>query len=121
MLTVTEWIDHILKDQDILANTVAFCFNLYEESDGSWAMELIGTGQFDLDDEDWACRETTDFGSREQLYNWEMDCEWEEALEYMVNELKQYLLSGKYAALLKSKDGVGVGFVDGDIEIIYCK
>ena len=39
----------------------------------------------------------------------------------MVNELTQYLLSGKFAALLKSKDGVGVGFVDGDIQIIYSK
>lgn len=121
MPTVTEWIDNILNDKVIPTNTVAFCFNLYEESDGSWAMELVGTEQFDLDDEDWACRETTDFGSREKLYNWEMDCEWEEALEYMVNELKQYLLSGKYAALLKSQDGVGVGFVDGNIEIIYSR
>ena len=34
MLTVTEWIDHILKDQDIPANTVAFCFNLYEDGNG---------------------------------------------------------------------------------------
>ena len=74
MPTVTEWIDNILNDKVIPTNTVAFCFNLYEESDGSWAMELIGTEQFDLDDEDWACRETTDFGSREQLYTVNTDC-----------------------------------------------
>ena len=118
--SVSNWIDNIL-DQEIPNTVVAFCFNLYEESDGSWAMELVGTDRFDLEDEDWACNELTDFGSRECLYNWEMECEWDEALEYMVKELSQYLENGKYSELLKSKDGVGVGFVDGNIEILHTK
>ena len=117
---VANWIDKIL-DKVIPDNIVAFCFNLYEESDGSWAMELVGTEWFDLENEDWACNSLTDFGSREQLYNWKMSCEWNEALEYMVHELKQYLENGKYAELFKSKLGVGVGFVDGSIEILYSK
>ena len=121
MKNVSNWINDTLKDKVITSDIVAFCFNLYEESDGSWAMELVGTQRFDLEDEDWACDEVTDFGSREDLYNWEMECEWEEALEYMVNELKQYLSNGKNAELLKSKTGVGVGFVDGNIEILYSK
>lgn len=119
MKKVADWIDTVLKDVAVPSDIVAFCFNLYEESDGSWAMELVGTERFDLEDEDWACNEATDFGSRENLYNWKMECEWDEALEYMVNELKQYLSSGKYADLLKSKEGVGVGFVDGNIEILH--
>ena len=121
MQNVADWIDNILKDTVISADIVAFCFNLYEESDGSWAMELVGTERFDLEDEDWACNEATDFGSRENLYNWKMECEWDEALDYMVNELKQYLSSGKYAELLKSKTGVGIGFVDGNIEILHSR
>jgi len=121
MKKVADWIDNVLKDKAIPADIVAFCFNLYEESDGSWAMELVGTDKFDLEDEDWACNEATDFDSREILYSWEMECEWDEALEYMVNELKQYLSSGKYADLLKSKEGVGVGFIDGNIEILHSK
>lgn len=35
--------------------------------------------------------------------------------------LKRYLKSGKYADILKAKSGVGVGFVDGDIVILYSK
>ena len=118
--SVSNWIDKVL-DQEIPNTVVAFCFNLYEESNGSWAMELVGTERFDPEDEDWACDEATDFGSRQNLYNWEMECEWDQALEYIINELSQYLSSGKYSDLLKSKDGVGVGFVDGDIEIIHSK
>lgn len=117
---LVDWIDNILN-QEIPDNIVAFCFNLYEESDGSWAMELVGTDWFDLENEDWACNETTDFGSRANLYSWEMDCEWDEALDYMMGELNQYLANGKYAELLKSRTGVGVGFVDGSIEILHSK
>lgn len=34
---IANWIDRVL-DQDIPDAVVAFCFNLYEESDGSFAM-----------------------------------------------------------------------------------
>ena len=121
MKKAADWIDGVLKNTAIPADVVAFCFNLYEESNGSWAMELVGTESFDLEDEDWACDEVADFGSRENLYHWKMACRWDEALEYMVKELKQYLSRGKYAELFKSKEGVGVGFVDGDIEILHSK
>ena len=118
---ISDWIDEIL-DTDIPESVAAFCFNLYEESqEGLWAMELIGTGRFDTEDEDWACDEVTDLGSRKSMYTWKMECDWEEALDYMIGELNQYLTYGKYAKLLKSKDGVGVGFVDGNIEVLYNK
>ena len=118
--SLADWIDNLLN-RDIPENIVAFCFNLYEESDESWAMELVGTDCFDLENEDWACNEITDFDSRNKLYNWKMVCEWEDALNYMVNELNQYLEEGKYAKLLKSQTGVGVGFIDGNIEILHSK
>ena len=117
---ISRWIDRVLKS-DLPGGIAGFCFNLYEESDGTWAMELVGTGRFDSEDEDWACDVVTDFGSRDCLYSWKSDDGWEAALRYMVNELEQYLESGKRAELLKSKEGVGVGFVDGDIEILYQK
>ena len=118
---VENWIDSILMDT-VPKEVAAFCFNLYEESDENyWAMELVGAARFDLEDEDWACDEITDFGTREHLFRWESECEWDEALSQMVEILQQYLQSGKHADILKSKDGVGVGFVDGNIEILYQK
>lgn len=114
---ISDWIDSILNT-NIPDDVKAFCFNLYEEGNGSWSMELVGAGRFDPKDEDWPCDEVTDFGSRNKLYQWETECSWKEALAYVVKELKTYLKRGKYAELLKSKNGVGVGFVDGNIEII---
>ena len=119
-MNISNWIDNMLNT-DIPDNIVAFCFNLYEEGDGNWSMELVGSDWFDLENEDWAYNEITDFESRRNLYEWKMDCDWEEALTYMVNELTEYLANGKHSELLKSSIGVGVGFVDGNIEILHSK
>ena len=115
---VSEWIDGVLSD-GVPDEAVAFCFNLYENEDYYWSMELIGAGRFDPDDQDWACDEVTDFNLRESLFTFQAECEWDEALQTMIDILKKYLNDCKYADLLKSREGVGVGFVDGDIEIIY--
>lgn len=115
---IAEWLDSILN-QEIPESVVAFCFNLYEDGDNQWSMELVGTESFDEEAEDWACDEITDFGSREHNMEWNSSSEWDEVLAEIVTEVKRYLENGKYADVLKAKKGVGAGFVDGDIEIIY--
>lgn len=117
---VIDWLDDILE-QDIPESVVAFCFNLYDDGDDHWSMELVGTGQFDVDNEDWACDEITNFGTREERFIWKKALKWDDVLEEMICNLKEYLKTGKYAHILTSKDGVGVGFVDGDINILYIK
>ena len=42
-------------------------------------------------------------------------------MEKAESELSRYLKDGKNAAKLLKLDGVGVGFVDGDMEIIFSK
>lgn len=39
----------------------------------------------------------------------------------MFTILKRYLENGEYAGILESKAGIGVGFVDGDVEILFAK
>lgn len=45
--------------------------------------------------------------------------EWNEGFEFITNLVKAYLEHGKYSEVLKSVKLVGVGFVDGDIDIVY--
>lgn len=117
---VSEWLDVVLET-DIPAEVVAFGFNLYEDIDHDWSMELIGTSKFDVDDEDWLCNEVTDLDTRENPLQWHRETGWEEILNDIVSALKEYLKNGKYADILKAKSGVGVGFVDGNIEILHVK
>lgn len=117
---VSKWLDVVLET-DIPAEVVAFGFNLYWDIDHDWSMELIGTSKFDVDDEDWLCNEVTDLDTRENPLRWHRETGWEEILNDIVSALKEYLKNGKYADILKAKSGVGVGFVDGNIEILHVK
>lgn len=117
---IEEWLNEVL-DQEIPAASRAFCFNLYDDGENEWSMELIASSSFDLEDDDWGCDELTDLGTRDIPLSWEKEAEWEEILADAASALKQYLAHGKYADILKAREGVGVGFVEGDIEILYSR
>lgn len=118
---ISEWLDDVLEDisdTGIPNAVIAFGFNLYDNGDDNWSMELIGTSEFDTDEEDWLCNEVTDFATRDNPFQWCKKAEWEEILNDVTCLLKRYLDSGKHADVLKAKSGVGVGFVDGNINIL---
>ena len=121
---VSEWLDDVLEDvsdMGIPTEVIAFGFNLYDDGDDNWSMELIGTSEFDTDDEDWLCNEVTDFDTRDDPFQWYKKATWEEILNDITCLLDRYLKSGKYADVLKAKSGIGAGFVDGDVKILYSK
>ena len=110
------WLDAALE-ADLPDDIAAFNFNLYEVGDNLWSIELIGASRFDADDPDWACEEV--FTNREEPLCWSAETDWEEVLETMTQYVEKYLIEGQYAALLKEHEAVGIGFVDGDLNIVY--
>ena len=118
---VADWIDKLNLD-DVPDTVAAFCFNLYDECDDEhWSMELVGADGFDADNSDWPCNEVTTFDSRGNDFHWVHECDWETALSQMVSVLREYLDKGRFASVLKNKAAVAVGFVDGDLEILFTK
>ena len=112
------WLDSILKDE--LNNEVkAINFNLYEGADNKWSIELVGTFSFDKDDEDWACDEV--FATRDNPFVIECESDWKSMETVFIGLVNEYLSSGKYANKLKGYLAVGIGFVDGDLHILYEK
>lgn len=114
-----EWLDTLLGDGQLHSNVVAIGFNLYDKGQDSWTMEMVGTGRFSLDDDSWLSDEIMDFGTRQYPLIWEQASDWKTILAEAVLNLKEYLDHGKHAHCLKTVAGVGVGFADGDIEILY--
>ena len=116
-----KWVDAALS-VELPANIEAFCFNLYEDfnpyDDGKklYSVEIIGSPSFDETDEDWACDEV--FNNRAYPLCWKSDKSWEGVLEEMRGHVWRYLREGKYASLLRSKQAVAIGFVDGDLELL---
>lgn len=112
------WLDEILSKK-IPDNIIAINFNLYEDKDNKWSIELVGTSTFDENNSDWVCCEV--YSTRENPYILVKESDWKTINNLFVSFLKKYLDSGKYSNILKKYDGIGIGFVDGDLNIIYKK
>ena len=113
------WIDKHLSE-NLPDDIVAINFNLYEGSGNTYDVEIIGSDSFDEEDEDWACGEV--FSTRDDLFFVQRTndiAEWEEGLSFISALVEEYLREGKYAGKLKSYTAVGIGFVDGDIDILH--
>lgn len=121
--TFGSWLSNNLS-QEILDSVRAFSFNLYEPAfvDGvKFGIELIGAGSFDEDDSDWVCEEVcvpTTRGINIPI-SYSSDS-WETCLERLkILVIKHLSSNAVWSMKLKSRQGVSVGFVDGDIEIVW--
>ncbi len=110
-----KWIDEQLNRLN-LSDVVAYNFNLYDDGNNKWSIELVGTSEFDENDSDWACSEI--FATRENPFCIVYADNFIEVFEIFKSCVLKYLDDGKYSEQLKSKKGIGIGFVDGDLELI---
>lgn len=114
----SKWLDSNLEQ--LPSGVIAVNFNLYEGSNQTYDIQLIGTDKFDEDDDDWACEEIFSTGENIFFIPRTEDIEdWEDGLSFIIKMVKRYLENGKYANMLKQSQAVGVGFVDGDIETLH--
>jgi len=110
------WVDRILSKHPM--EVAAYNFNLYEH-DCSFAIQLIGATRFDSDDASWACDEA--FSSGEDLFEIPHEIggrDWQDGLTTAKQLIMSYLRRGAQREMLKVAQGVGVGFVDGDIDLV---
>jgi hypothetical protein len=112
------WVDAIF-DQPVPANVLAFSFNLYEGTD-SFDLQITGAPEFRPSDTAWAG--TVIYTTGENLFLIPRDLvsnRWETALELVLDHVARYITSGRNALTLRRSDGVGVGFVDGDLHHVW--
>lgn len=112
------WLDAVLAG-GLPVGIKAINFNLYDDGGGKWSVELVGTSTFDESSSDWACREV--YATRDTPFVLMKESDWKTVESLFVSLLEKYLDGGKYASALKKYRAVGVGFVDGDLHILYKK
>lgn len=118
------WLDNLLENNDMPADTKAFNFNLYEESEGEYVygVQIIASDRFDIDDDgNWACYEV--WSSEEDIFCVsaadEDDKSGQAFQKFISGIVVDYLENGKYKNILLNSKGIGIGFVDGEIDIIF--
>lgn len=112
-----EWLENALKK--LPGDVEAIHFNLYEDNGDKWSVELVGTSTFDENNSDWACNEV--YTTRDNPYVLTKKSDWKAIENLFTTFLLNYLERGKYAHILKECRGIGIGFVDGDLSILYKK
>ncbi len=115
------WIDVILSIEPA-CEIAAYNFNLFEGTE-AYAIELIGASEYDPEDSDWACDDVLGADApRFQLPNDLASSDWEAALVLVKTMLGTYLNSDRSGAKkLRRSVAVTVGFVDGDLELVWRK
>ena len=111
------WLEDALKK--LPGNVEAVNFNLYDDGDNKWSVELVGSSTFDENNSDWACNEV--YTTRENPYVLTKKSDWKAIENLFTTFLLNYLERGKYTQILKECRGIGIGFVDGDLSILYKK
>ena len=115
----TSWLNEILKNP-LPENTKGINFNLYEEENpNTYGIQFVATKSFDLNDDDWACDDI--FSSGENMYFFTNKNNWEQILKEIELNIKDYLDKENESTVLKNYEGIGLGFVDGDLIILYKK
>lgn len=118
-----KWLVSALPER-VPGGVVAFSFNLYEPAlvgGVKFGVEVVGTSEFDPEGEDWACEGVWEPSKRQLHIPIEFSgADWETCQSRVKDLLLQVLQSeNKSSSLLKSTRGIGVGFVDGSIDIIW--
>lgn len=113
-----KWLDNTLEE-NLPSNLKAFCFNIYDDGEDCWSVELVGCGSFDKDDADWACDEI--FDNRDEPFAWEEKASAEDIQNKVRAFVAHYLLEGKHADILTGYEGLAMGFVDEDLELLFAK
>lgn len=111
---IRRWLVNMDQTEEFPSDIVALSFNLYEP----YSIEMIGSTQFDEDDEDWACSE--DFvPTQRSCPDFELpnNLKWEDALEIVVEILKD-LVDELPDLKIFNIEHIAVGFVDGNLIII---
>lgn len=120
-----EWLNNSLNE-GMPDGIVALNFNLIEPagiSDVKFGIELIGSEAFDENDSDWACEENWEPTQRQINIPLSFSSDdWEKCQKIITDLILEYLQTDFQALEVKGKIiAIGVGFVDGDLEIIYRK
>jgi hypothetical protein len=116
------WLDAVLASP-IPERTEGFHFNLYEGEDAVH-IQLVGTEAFhpgeDPSTEYWPAAET--FSTGENVFEVPFTvggADWRAWLKCVRELVESYIAEGTQSKVIRGRKGVGLGFVDGDMYVVW--
>lgn len=112
------WVDEALA-RPMPNSTAAFHFNLYQGT-RPVHVQIMGTNSFEDGEQYWPGDRT--FSTGEDVFHVPFEsagAEWTEWLETLKQLVSDYIASGRRSDVLRLSKGVGIGFVDGDMYVLW--
>jgi hypothetical protein len=118
-----EWLAQAVKN-GVPESVRAFSLNLSELAhvhEAKFAVEFVGTSAFSATGSDWACEENWHPIVRVlKIPNSISGDTWGSCLSVVQSLIRETLeADSELASILKSREGVSVGFVDGGLHILW--
>ena len=115
-----QWIRSINANETPNNEIIAFRFGLFETENGI-TMYLVGSKEFDEEDEDWACNE--DFEPKNKYLELPSEYvkgkKWENVLKDALIILRAFINSDEFkTSIFKNSVAIAAGFDDGDLNRI---
>ena len=109
-----DWLDKIIQTEKPSPNILAYYFGILETTKG-YETYLVGSREFDEDDEDWACN--TDFVPTDKyLKLGQADTDWEQILEQVKQYIEIYAQTENFNnSFLGKAKAIATGFDGGDL------
>jgi hypothetical protein len=111
---VKKWLLSIEDEESLPDDIIAINFGLFEP----FGIEMIGSKQYDANDDDWACEE--DYVPKHRLCPsliFTRSRTWQEVLEEMILLMKELMVELPNLNIWKVKY-ITIGFNDGDLVVI---
>lgn len=110
------WLDNYFKET-LTEELVALNFDLSEEKNNNWSIEIVGCYDFSLDNSMWSKNAISDY--RYEKFSFKMNCTWEDVQILLSNMILEYFSFEKKKRLLEKFKAISIGFNDGAIRVIY--
>jgi len=100
----------------------AFSFNLceFDDNNSPFGVELIGSSDFDIEDNDWACDE--EWEAKPRMLRIPVafsSSSWETCLAAMKRLVVAAIQDDCVGQVLKTREGIAVGYIDGDLDLVW--
>ena len=112
---IEKWIDDAFENY-IPEEINVINFELREYDDNYWSIEMIRKNNLE-EDSDYAY----DKVFKKEFRSWMQKATWEEILDEVITKTTKYINNGRFSEKVKSYEEIGVGFIDGDLTIVYKK
>lgn len=111
------WIKEIANEEIVPENIQALNFGIFESENG-YTVYLMGSMEYDIEDDDWACNEDFVPNNRYLEFNEEeiSNLDWENFQNLMVESLKNIIDSKEISEYkILNIDNITTGFDDGEL------